>query len=274
MFLIDYLLHLRHTAAKYAPPLLFGGGIAAILLYKTAWNTNWEIPSAILPVPNTFYKHQNTDGPWFELFSQCKKIAADSSKKWKIVFLGDSITYNWSKEGEEVWKSFFGEKRRAVNFGIRGDRTQHILWRIDHGNLDFHASSAPNLVVLMIGTNNLTDGNAPDEVAKGVKCIVEKIKEKLPKTKILILSLLPRNRSGEKSFKSKIYVTNSYLAHMENTKKGIYYLDISKEFLHENELSKEYSEDGLHLNSSGYKVFANALLNSKYSHLFGEPVEN
>ena len=94
-----------------------------------------------------------------------------------LVFIGDSITQGWENAGKNVWAEFYG-KRNAVNLGIGGDRTQHVLWRLDHGNID---NIKPKLAVLMIGTNN-SSTNTSEQIAAGVKAIVEKLRTKLPET--------------------------------------------------------------------------------------------
>ncbi|MFM7606282.1 MAG: GDSL-type esterase/lipase family protein, partial [Prosthecobacter sp.] len=115
------------------------------------------------------------------------KIAQEATAK--LVFLGDSITAGWAGK-KEIWdKAFLSYK--PVNFGIGGDRTQHVLWRITHGELD---SIKPKTVVLMIGTNN-SGSDSAEGIAKGITAIVETIRSKQPQAKILVLAVFPR---GEK----------------------------------------------------------------------------
>ena len=100
-----------------------------------------------------------------------------------MIFIGDSITEGWETGGKEVWQKYYGQ-RKAVNLGIGGDRTQHVLWRLDHGNID---GISPKLAVMMIGTNNIGGNTAasstrdtPEQVAEGVQAIVERLRTKLP----------------------------------------------------------------------------------------------
>jgi len=93
-----------------------------------------------------------------------------------LIFIGDSITHSWAGDGKHVWEKYYG-KRNAVNLGINSDRTQHALWRLDHGNID---GISPKAAVLMIGTNNASE-NTPAETADGIKAIVAKLRKKLPK---------------------------------------------------------------------------------------------
>ena len=111
-----------------------------------------------------------------------------------LVFLGDSITQGWEGAGKAVWTATWAPLK-AANFGIGGDRTEHVLWRLDHGNGD---GLKPKLVVLMIGTNNTGHRKAEEpaaDTAAGVKAIIDRLHSKFPDTKVLLLGIFPR---GEK----------------------------------------------------------------------------
>ena len=185
----------------------------------------------------------------------------------ELVFLGDSITQGWENPEvqRQVWEPYYGE-RKAANMGIGGDRTQHVLWRLDHGNID---GISPKLVVLMIGTNNSngTD-NTAEEIADGIKAIVAKLREKLPETKILMLAIFPRgeqpNPQREKNAKA------SELASAVADGEMVQYLDIGEAFLDENgTLSKKIMPDYLHLTVDGYQIWAKAI-EEKVSKMLGE----
>ncbi len=122
----------------------------------------------------------------------------DRGKKGPVdlLFLGDSITAGWNG-AREIWTRSYAP-RQAANFGIGGDRTQHILWRLDNGEVD---AIRPKVVVLMIGTNNV--GSNPEaEVADGVGAILDRLKAKLPATKVLLLGLFPRGSNRDKTVPS------------------------------------------------------------------------
>src|SRR5690349_10197935 len=112
-----------------------------------------------------------------------------------LLFLGDSITDFWRSRGSNVWNQYYAP-RHAANFGISGDRTQHVLWRMDHGELE---GIKPRVVVLMIGTNNTGKErgsnqirNTVPETIAGVQAVVRELREKLPGSKILLLGIFPR----------------------------------------------------------------------------------
>jgi lysophospholipase L1-like esterase len=168
-----------------------------------------------------------------------------------LIFIGDSITQGWEGAGKNVWAEFYGN-RNAVNLGIGGDRTQHVLWRLDHGNID---GIKPKLAVLMIGTNNSRD-NTSEQIADGVKAIVEKLRTKLPETKVLILAIFPRGADKENANRKVNEGANAIIEQLADDKM-VHYLDIGPKFLEaDGTLSKEVMPDLLHLNEKSYRTWA------------------
>lgn len=171
-----------------------------------------------------------------------------------LVFIGDSITQGWEGNGKAVWKKFYGE-RNAVNLGIGGDRTQHVIWRLDNGNLE---GISPKLAVIMIGTNN-SGTNTSEQIAEGITVIVDRLKEKTPKTKILLLAVFPR---GEDSADAKRQVNEKTNAIVSELADGehVFYLDIGKKFLQDDgTLTREIMPDLLHLNEQSYTIWAESI---------------
>jgi len=185
----------------------------------------------------------------------------DRAKKGDVdlLFLGDSITRGWAgkdKNGEgprEIWSRHYGP-RRAANFGIGGDRTQHVLWRIENGELE---GISPRAVVLMIGTNN-AHANTADEIAEGIETIVQSLRCKLPDSKILLLAVFPR---GEKPnpHREKLATVNQRIAKLDDGK-VVKFLDIGKHFLNaDGTISPDVMPDFLHLSRKGYQMWADAM---------------
>ena len=108
-----------------------------------------------------------------------------------VIFLGDSITHGW--EGQKAWQEHFGSFK-PVNLGIGGDQTGHVLWRITDGHELDHLK--PKAAVIMIGTNN-TGGHTAEQIAGGIKAIVEELKQQKPDIKILVLGVFPRGSAGD-----------------------------------------------------------------------------
>lgn len=172
-----------------------------------------------------------------------------------LIMVGDSITHSWEKRGKAVWDQYYAP-RHAVNLGFSGDRTQHVLWRLEHGEID---GICPKLAVLMIGTNNSNrQDNTAEEIADGIKAICATLRAKLPKTKILILAIFPRGEGP--SAQRKKNAKASELASAIADGKHIFYLDINEAFLDEDEtLSRDVMPDLLHPNETGYKIWAEAM---------------
>lgn len=180
------------------------------------------------------------------------KIAKEG--KAEVIFLGDSITAGWGGQ-KSIWEKSFGQYKPA-NFGIGGDRTQHVLWRIQNGELD---GIKPKAAVIMIGTNN-SGSDSAEGIAKGVTKIVEHIRAKLPDTKILLLAVFPR---GEKATpnagREKLRAVNAIIAKLDDGK-SVHYLDIGSKFLQEDgSLTKEVMPDFLHLSAKGYQIWADSI---------------
>ena len=180
------------------------------------------------------------------------KIANEGAAE--LVFLGDSITAGWGRKND-IWEAAFGAYKPA-NFGIGGDRTQHVLWRIENGELD--GAIKPKAVVVMIGTNNVRDNEA-EGIAKGVTLIVETIRAKQPQAKILLLAVFPRGEKPENPFRDKLKQVNAVIAKLDDGE-HIHYLDIGEKFLEsDGSLTKEIMPDFLHLSAAGYQIWADAI---------------
>lgn len=172
-----------------------------------------------------------------------------------LLFLGDSITDGWRGGGKEVWAKTFAPLK-AANFGIGGDRTQHVLWRLQNGELD---GIKPKLAVLMIGTNNL-GSNSDDEIVDGIKAIVEELHKRTPDTKLLILGIFPRGMKADDPARARIKHINSIIAKLDDGGKTIKYLDIGDKFLEaDGTLPKSIMPDALHPNAKGYEIWADAI---------------
>jgi beta-glucosidase len=140
--------------------------------------------------------------------------------------------------------------------GIGGDQTQHVLWRLDHGNLD---GLHPKLAVVMIGTNNAGSGNTSKQIVDGVKAVVDKLQEIVPDSKVLILAIFPRDAKPDGKLRKINEAANEQIAKLADDKK-IFYLDIGPKFLTaDGELTKEIMPDALHPNAKGYEIWATAI---------------
>ncbi len=182
-----------------------------------------------------------------------------------LIFVGDSITHGWEQEGKDVWDQYYG-RRKAMNLGIAGDTTQHVLWRLNHGNLD---GISPKAAVLMIGTNNSNGAEyTTEQIADGIIAITNLLRSKLPRTKVLILAVFPRGAAPSPQREKNVKA--SEMAAKLADGKMIHYMDIGPHFLEaDGTLTTDIMPDYLHLSPRGYKVWAIAI-ESKLRELLGE----
>jgi lysophospholipase L1-like esterase len=172
-----------------------------------------------------------------------------------VIFIGDSITEGWEGAGKKAWADNF-TPLKAVNLGISGDQTGHVLWRITEGKeLE---PIKPKAAVIMIGTNNMRS-HSSEQIAGGVKAIVEELRKQKPEMKILVLGIFPRSAKAEDQIRDKIKQANDIIAKLDDGKM-IFYKDIGEKFLDKDgTLDKKIMPDLLHLSTAGYEIWATAI---------------
>jgi beta-glucosidase len=204
--------------------------------------------SAITPVPRPDQGAKTRA----ELLNQRVKENQDA----QLLFIGDSITQGWEGQGaKEVWEKYYG-KRKAVNLGIGGDRTQHVLHRMQNGNLE---GIKPKAAVVMIGTNNSNgEDNSPGQIAEGIQAIVKELHTRQPQMKILLLGIFPRNENFSPQ-RGKLTQINQVIQKLDDGE-NVFYLDIGHRFLTEDGiLHASIMPDYLHLNQKSYEIWADAI---------------
>jgi len=208
---------------------------------------------AATPAPR-MAKGGNPDANWMKRHDGFVAIAKKGDVN--VLFTGDSITDGWNgKAAQPTWKKHFASLKPA-NFGIGGDRTEHVLWRLQNGELD---GISPKVVVLMIGTNN-TGSNTPEEIADGIKAIVKTIHEKSKDSKVLLLAVFPRSEKADSPVRAKIATINKIISTLDDGGKTVKYMDIGSKFLEKDgTLSKEIMPDYLHLSAKGYEIWGDAI---------------
>ena len=214
--------------------------------------------SAVKPAPRPEKNWQDRA----KLLDQRLKDTPDT----ELLFIGDSITEGWEGKGaKEIWAKNY-DRRKAVNLGIGGDRTQHVLWRLTNAPLD---GVKPKAAVVMIGTNNSNaEDNTPAQIAEGVTAIVRKLRERLPDMKILLLAIFPRGENFNAQ-RGKLAQINQVLAKLDDGK-NVLFLDIGHHFLNSDGiLPAEIMPDYLHLSAKGYEMWADAI-EPRLSELLGE----
>jgi len=223
-------------------------------------STHGQAPShsAVNPAPRLEANWQKRAS----LLDQRLQETADT----ELLFIGDSITQGWENGGaSNVWKQFY-LRRKAVNLGIGGDRTQHVLWRLQKAPLE---GVKPKAAVVMIGTNNSNgEDHTPGQIVEGIAAIVKTLRQRLPETKILLLGIFPRGENFNPQ-RGKLTQINQVLMKMHDGK-SVHYLDIGHHFLKDDGiLPTEIMYDYLHLTTQGYEIWAQAL-EPKLAELLGE----
>jgi beta-glucosidase len=181
----------------------------------------------------------------------------------ELVYIGDSIVQQFETKGKEVWDYYYAP-RHALNLGISADRTQHVLWRIDHGNLD---GVHPKLTIIMIGQNN-GGHNTAQEIAEGVTAVVQRVQAKCPESKILLLAIFQR-RPQITPERAVLDEANAALAKLADNK-SIFYLNINSVFVQpDGSIPAELMPDFEHPSPLGNKVWAEAI-EPKVAELFGD----
>lgn len=208
--------------------------------------------------------HKLNAGWWKKRHEQ--KVAAAKGAECDLLFIGDSITHGWENHGKKVWAEYYAP-RKPFNIGFSGDRTQHVLWRFDNGEL---ADFKPKVAVIMIGTNNTGHTmQKAEETAEGIKTIITKLHKHSPETKVLLLAIFPR---GEKP-DHKMRVLNTQINNIIKTYadgKLVHYLDMAPAFLTKDGiLTKDVMPDRLHPREPGYRIWAKTM-EPKLKELLGE----
>lgn len=198
------------------------------------------------------------DSDWMENHKNLVQWTADQPEA-SLVFVGDSITRQWLDCGKEVWNKYFAP-RKALNLGIGGDQTQHVLWRLEHN--EYLPKLKPDYAVLLIGTNNLgweINEQEPADVAEGIRTCAQTLHRILPDATVIMLAILPRGFDPDEIARTRVDETNAILKTLD-AGPGIQFEDISASFLNKDgTISPDIMPDALHLTPKGYEIFANAL---------------
>lgn len=174
----------------------------------------------------------------------------------ELVLIGDSITHGWEDEGRETWARHFGDVR-TLNLGYSGDRTENVLWRLQHGEVD---GLDPQLVVLMIGTNNTGHRmDPPAAIAAGVRAILDELARRMPNAQVLLLAIFPRGATPDDAERANNRAANALLRDVA-AQADVVFADFNAPFLVDGGvLSEEVMPDRLHPNATGYGIWARQL---------------
>lgn len=206
-------------------------------MLNESWSINWWMPRHL------------------EKLEEIKRLKAQHERS-QIVFIGDSITQGWEKNGKNVWNKNY-KKYHALALGFGGDRTENVLWRLQHGEVD---GIAPKVAVLMFGTNNTGHRQEdPATTAAGIKRNIDELRQRLPNTKILLLAIFPRDEKPDGRLRQINDKVNAIISGFADNKQ-VFFLDINKNFLDANGvLPRAIMPDLLHPNEKGYEIWVTSM---------------
>jgi len=222
---------------KFRLPLFLVVLVALGAAFAQSTNT------AVIPVPMT-------KPGWMERHESMNTKARQG--KIDLIYIGDSIVQRYEGVGKHVWDHYYAS-RNALNLGISGDRTQHVIWRLDHGNIE---GINPKLAIVMIGQNN-GGHNTASEIAEGVTEVVKIIRTKLPKTKILLLGIFQR-REKPTPERAVLAEANTIISKLADTSTS--YMDINSVFVQpDGMIPASLMPDFEHPSELGFKRWAEAI---------------
>jgi len=186
--------------------------------------------------------------------------AKDAPGDYDVEFIGDSITQFWESKGKAVWQEAYGA-RKCINLGVAGDRTEHVLWRFENGQLD---GIKAKVAVVMIGTNNSnknkdgSDTYTDADILEGVTAVVNQIRTRQPDTKIILLGIFPRGKTFSPQ-RGRLLEINQVLAKLDDGK-NIFYLDFGSQLIEKDgSIVPDMMKDALHPGEKGYRIWAAAI---------------
>lgn len=214
-------------------------------------------PSSVIPVINEGPTKAG-DYDWMKRHHAVVEYL--KTNKVDLLLIGDSITHGWggppsqgayNVPGQDMWDKYFAP-RKAVNLGFGWDSTQHVLWRFANGELD---NIKPKAAMIMIGTNNI-GWTSSEDIATGVKAIVDEIRRRMPATQMLLLGVFPRDEKPDGKNRKQVTEINQMISILGKTK-HVTFLDIGSKFLApDGTFTKDISPDAVHLTRKGYEIWA------------------
>jgi len=197
---------------------------------------------------------------WLQRFD-AKRAECNTNAEVNVVFLGDSITHNWESKGKEVWAENFAHgKYAAVNCGISSERTENLIWRIEHGQF---GTRVPKVFVLLIGTNNLGQKDpafeTPADTICGIRRIVQLLQIRYPESKIVLHPIFPRSAKPTDDIRRRTEAVNRWIRYLADGEK-VLWCDFNAKLMEpDGTLTKAQASDLLHPNACGYTVWAEEL---------------
>jgi lysophospholipase L1-like esterase len=192
-----------------------------------------------------------------DLVTACtSRVAALDDKPCDMIFIGDSITARWLTVGKDIWDKAYAP-RHALNFGVEGDKTQNVLWRLNNMSIQ---NLKPKVAVVLIGTNNTM--NSAHEIADGIKAVLANTQEAFSGVKIILVSILPNQRAEDKMMQVDSLIKG------DADEESVYFLNLVPLMPEVVTTApngqidtnwKGIGPDHLHPDASGYQIWADAM---------------
>jgi lysophospholipase L1-like esterase len=239
-------------------------GILLLLVGCTSAKMPWEDPNYAKDTPATIADsraEERAKGGWTAFIKH-----HENRKQWvsekpvDLLMIGDSIIFEYSRSAGKIWDEYYG-KRNAVNIASSGDSTQHMLWHIQDGGLDGMKDRNPKVVVVLLGTNNRGElEKKGQDTALGILALLKEIHSRLPKSKIVLMALLPRGWTPDDKGRIRNNEINEIIKGYADNK-TVYWLDVGHVFLDKDgNLSRELIKDALHPSTpKGYQALSEAM---------------
>ncbi len=208
-------------------------------------------PAPPRPPRSTTVPEPRPDLTWYQEQHETRlKEAAKGG--WELVLLGDSLIVNWAPKRRAAWAAY-----KVLNLGCAGDRTENLLWRLAHGEVD---GLAPRLVILLIGSNNTGHRrDPPDRIAAGIRAVLDDLHARLPGARVVLLGLVPRGLTPDDFARVNNRQTNALIKDFADGR-TVFFVDPSDGFLlPDGSLADCYGKDKVHLNDAGYARLMDAV---------------
>ncbi|MCU4677246.1 GDSL-type esterase/lipase family protein [Catenovulum sp. 2E275] len=241
------------------PLILEGDGSADIQIKNVTIHANGAAnfecanPSDLSTTPAVLNEYWSVEW-WMPRHEQ--KLLQAKTQNPDFILIGDSITHGWEDAGKDVWNKWFADIH-TLNLGFSGDRTENVLWRLQHGEVD---GLSPKLVMIMIGTNNTGHRmENPEFIINGINAILTELDKRIPNSKVLLLNIFPRGAEISDEARQNNIKVNQLLDDVA-LKHNALRADFNADFLDESgHLSKAIMPDLLHPNEQGYEIWAKQL---------------
>ncbi|GGY80267.1 hypothetical protein GCM10011613_26620 [Cellvibrio zantedeschiae] len=209
-------------------------------------------PSGTNPTPRTQEFSWMSVDTWNKMYAE--DIAVAKQGGVDLLFVGDSITAGWNWD---IWQKNFSQYHPA-NFGIGGDHTGNLLWRLKYGQAE---KLKPKVVVMLIGVNNFGHLNeTPQQVADGITANIKLLRKIYPNAKILVNGVFPFEEQATSPKRAMVKEANALVAKLDDNK-HIFVKDYGPLLLQaDGNISKEVMGDFLHPTAKGYQIWADAML--------------